>query len=98
MDRLTIEYCGSYVPKELCYTDRLGEVDGCESCEEYCRGACCDCEQCAIQELFNRLAKYEDMHEKIEKRIEEIKSESYYPHKFTGQMVEDLEWVLSLII
>lgn len=32
--------------------------------------------------LFNRLAKYED---------------SYYPHNFTGQMVEDFEWVLSLL-
>lgn len=46
---------------------------------------------------FERLAVYERMHEKVIKRIEEIKSTSYYPHNFTGQMVEDLEWVLSQI-
>ena len=97
MERLTIEYCGNYAPKELFTIDRLGGADDCDSCEEYCRMANCDCDQCAIQELFNRLAKYEDMHEKIEKRIEEIKSTSYYPHNFTGQMAEDLEWVLSLL-
>nr|WP_302144127.1 hypothetical protein [uncultured Schaedlerella sp.] len=97
MERLTIEYCGNYAPKELCTIDRLGGADDCDSCEEYCKMANCDCDQCAIQELFNRLAKYEDMHEKIEKRIEEIKSTSYYPHNFTGQMAEDLEWVLGLL-
>lgn len=97
MERLTIEYCGNYAPKELCTIDRFGGADDCDSCEEYCKMANCDCDQCAIQELFNRLAKYEDMHEKIKKRIEEIKSTSYYPHNFTGQMVEDLEWVLGLL-
>lgn len=97
MERLTIEYCGNYAPKKLCSIDRLCGADDCETCEEHCKEVCCDCEQCAIQELFDRLAKYEDMHEKIEKRIEEIKSTSYYPHNFTGQMAEDLEWVLSLL-
>ena len=50
-----------------------------------------------IKQMIDRLAKYEDAHERIEKRIEEIKSVSYYPHNFTGQMVEDLEWVLGLL-
>ncbi len=50
-----------------------------------------------LLQIADRLAKYEDMHEKIEKRIEEIKSTSYYPHNFTGQMAVDLEWVLSLL-
>lgn len=50
-----------------------------------------------IIQILNKLAKYEDMQEKIEKRIEEIKGTSYYPHNFTGQMVDDLEWVLSLL-
>ena len=70
MERLTIEYCGNYAPKKLCSIDRLCGADDCETCEEHCKEVCCDCEQCAIQELFDRLAKYEDMHEKIEKRID----------------------------
>lgn len=45
----------------------------------------------------DRLAAYEGMQEKIEERVEVIKSSSEYPHNFTGQMVEDLEWVLGLI-
>ena len=45
----------------------------------------------------DRLAVYEDMQEKIEKRVEAIKASSEYPHNFTGQMVEDFEWVLGLI-
>ena len=50
-----------------------------------------------MMHLTEKLAEYENMHEKIIKRIEEIKATSYYPHNFTGQMVEDLEWVLSQI-
>ena len=50
-----------------------------------------------ISQALSKLAKYEDMQEKIEKRIEEIKATSYYPHNFTGQMAEDFEWVLSLL-
>lgn len=44
-----------------------------------------------------RLAKYEDVKDKVEDRINEIKNSSDYPHNFKGQMVEDLEWVLSLL-
>lgn len=97
MERLTIEWCGNYAPKELCSKDELGEVNGCDSCEEYCVMADFDCDHCAIQELFNRLAKYEDMHEKIEKKIEETRSKSSYPSSSTRQILEDLEWVLSLL-
>lgn len=50
-----------------------------------------------IVRALNKLAKYEDMQEKIEKKIEDIKATSYYPHNFIGQMVDDLEWVLSLL-
>ena len=50
-----------------------------------------------IARALNKLVKYEDMQEKIEQRIEEIKATSYYPHNFTGQMVDDFEWVLSLL-
>lgn len=100
MERLTIEYCGEYVPKELCSIDRLGGADDCDLCSEYCKATeegNEDCEGCAINQCFNRLGLYENMHERVIKRIEEIKATSYYPHNFTGQMVEDLEWVLSLL-
>lgn len=65
------------------------------------------CERCGedfwrLPDLGNgsptdRLAAYENMQERMEKRIKEIKAVSYYPHNFTGQMVEDFEWVLSLL-
>lgn len=100
MERLTIEYCGSYVPKELCSIDRLGGADDCDLCCEYCKATeegNEDCSGCAIDQCFQKLGVYEDAYEKVEKRIEEIKSASYYPHNFTGQMAEDLEWVLSLL-
>lgn len=50
-----------------------------------------------IAQAIDKLARYENMQERIEKRIEEIKAVSYYPHNYTGQMVEDFEWVLSLL-
>ena len=99
MERLTSEHCGEYVPKELCSINSLGEADDCDLCSEYCKAKDqengVDCRECAINQCFNKLGKYENMHERIIKRIEEIKATNYYPHNFTGQMVEDLEWVLS---
>lgn len=50
-----------------------------------------------IAQVIDKLARYENMQERIEKRIEEIKAASYYPHNFTGQMVEDFEWALNQI-
>ena len=99
MERLTIDYCGEYVPKNLCSIDRLGGADDCDTCKEYCKlteenGD--ECDACAINACFNRLGIYENAHEKIEKRIKEIKASTDYPHNFKGQMVEDLEWVLKL--
>lgn len=44
-----------------------------------------------------KLAKYENMHEIIIKKIREIKSSCNYPNNFTGQTVENLEWVLGLL-
>ncbi len=100
MERLTMEYCGEYVPKELCSIDRLGGADDCDLCYEYCKateddGA--DCSQCAISQCFNRLGVYENAQEKIEKRIQELKASTNYSHNFMGQMVDDLEWVLSIM-
>jgi hypothetical protein len=100
MERLTIEYCGDYVPKELCSIDRLGGADDCDLCCEYCKAkeeGTMDCKECAINHSFNRLGMYENVREKIEKRIQELKTSTNYPHNYMGQMVEDFEWVLSLM-
>lgn len=99
MERLTIECCGDYVPREMCSIDRHGDADDCDMCVDYCKGIDDEgthCHECAISRCFNRLGIYENAQEKIEKRIQEIKACSYYPHNFTGQMVDDFEWVLSL--
>lgn len=99
MERLTIEYCGDYVPREMCSIDRYGGADDCDMCFDYCKGIDGEgthCHECVVQRCFNRLGIYENAQEKIEKRIQEIRQGTEYPHNFTGQMVEDLEWVLKL--
>jgi hypothetical protein len=63
MDRLTIEYCGEYVPKEMCSIDRLGGADDCDLCCEYCEATKEgkeDCRGCAINQCFNLLGEYEN--------------------------------------
>ena len=100
MSRLTVRYDDGYMPKELCSIDRLGGADDCDLCYEYCRAmenGSPDCSGCAINRCFDRLGQYEDVQEKIEKRIQEIKKNGNYPHNFMGQMVDDFEWVLSLV-
>lgn len=67
MERLTIDYCGDYMPKELCSIDRLGGADDCDLCCEYCKAAeegNEDCRGCAINQCFNKLGEYEDLEEK----------------------------------
>lgn len=99
MERLTVAIGdGNYIPRALCSVGRDGEIDDYDGCVDYCEFGCYqECNECGIQHCFNRLAAYENMHERVIKRIDEIKATSYYPHNFTGQMVEDLEWVLSQI-
>lgn len=66
MERLTIEYCGEYVPKDLCSIDRLGGADDCELCSEYCKATeegNEDCRGCAINQCFNKLGEYENLEE-----------------------------------
>ena len=66
MDRLTIDYCGEYVPKDMCSIDRLGGADDCDLCYEYCKATeegNEDCRECAISKCFNKLGEYEDLEE-----------------------------------
>lgn len=66
MERLTIEYCGGYVPEELCSIDRLGGADDCDLCCEYCKATeegNEDCSECAIYKCFNKLGEYEELEE-----------------------------------
>lgn len=67
MERLTMEYCGEYVPKELCSIDRLGNADDCDLCYEYCKATeddGVDCRGCAINQCFNKLGEYEELEDK----------------------------------
>lgn len=63
MSKLMTEYCGQYAPKKLCTIDRFGGADDCIECREYCEEYDCCCEDCAIQECFDRLADYEKIGE-----------------------------------
>ena len=73
MERLTIEYCGEYVPRELCSIDRLGGADDCDLCCEYCKAAeegSEDCRGCAINKCFNRLGEYENLQDKLDNQFD----------------------------
>lgn len=64
MERLTIEYCGEYVPKELCSIDRFGGADDFDLCCDYCKATeegDEDCRGCAINKCFNKLGQYEEL-------------------------------------
>lgn len=66
MERLTVEYCGEYVPRELCSIDRLGGADDCDLCCEYCKATeedTQDCTECVIGKCFNKLGEYENLEE-----------------------------------
>ena len=67
MERLIMEYCGEYVPKELCSIDRSGNAYGCDLCCEYCKAMeddSVDCRGCAIDQCFNKLGEYEELEDK----------------------------------
>lgn len=66
MDRLTCKCDGDNVLKELCIFDRESNINDCLGCKEYCDtvddlGG--DCDNCAIQRAFDKLADYEDLEE-----------------------------------
>lgn len=106
MERLTIEFIGTYAAKELCTIDRFGNADDYQLCDymnaDYCKkfndGADSEdeCTGCILQRCIERLGLYENAHEQIERKIKFLKEREEYPHNFMGQMVEDLEWVLQL--
>lgn len=81
--------------ERLTWTDKDGAVfvDGTDCYELELDG----CVTVCSGEAPVKLSKYEDMQEKVEQRIKELKESSDYPHNFKGQMAEDLEWVLNLL-
>lgn len=88
MKRLTIEYCGEYVPKEMCSIDRLGGVVDCDLCCEYCKATedgSEDCEGCTINQCFNKLGVYENLEERLQKIYGECDG-------LLEKVVEHLEW------
>ena len=50
-----VEFLGDYVPKELCTTNRFGEIDDCTPCSEHCTGE--NCEECVVTKVFNEYAR-----------------------------------------
>lgn len=59
-ERLTIKVDGAFVPKELCITDKNGDIDGCDNCKNICNNTCGDCDICPVQKCFDRLGELED--------------------------------------
>ena len=69
MSRLTCKYDGINTLREMCTFDRESDIeaDDCLNCEEYCDTMDAlggDCDNCAIQKAFDKLAEYEDLEEK----------------------------------
>lgn len=50
-----VEYDSVYVPRDLCTTDRLGGIDDCVPCSEYCTGE--GCYDCIVTKVFNEYAR-----------------------------------------
>lgn len=51
----------------------------------------------ALEIVIHNAARYTEVYNVIQKKIETLKKSSDFPHNFKGQMVEDFEWVLSLM-
>lgn len=51
----------------------------------------------ALEVVIHNAARYTEVYDAIQKKIQNLKKSSDYPHNFKGQMVEDFEWVLSLM-
>ena len=93
MERLTIEYCGEYVPKDMCSIDRLGGADDCDLCCEYCKATEDgneDCRGCAINQCFNKLGEYETLEEqgKLLKLPCAVGDKIYLPNEYVGKVID----------
>lgn len=51
----------------------------------------------SLEMVIHHAERYIEVSEVIQKKISELKKSSDYPHNFKGQMVEDFEYVLSLL-
>ena len=51
----------------------------------------------ALEIVMHNADRYVDVYLTIQNKIKILKQSSNYPHNFTGQMVEDFEWVLGLL-
>lgn len=65
MERLTCKYDVDNVLRDMCTFDRESNVDADDwlTCFEYCNNIDMNCEKCAIQKAFDKLAEYEDLEE-----------------------------------
>lgn len=112
MERLTIEYCGEYVPKGLCSIDRQGGADDCELCYENCKAmeeGNEDCSGCAINQCFHRLGEYEsigtveecrkarELQRAIEPKMETERNNSLLSHNITVKQYKCPACSLTLI-
>lgn len=87
MNRLTIKIpeCGRYTLGRLCSFSRDGEIYDIKGCQDYCYEIGEDCDYCALQRAFNRLAAYEDTGLTPEE-IELLKSENARLHKLVDNI------------
>ena len=51
----------------------------------------------SLEMVIHHAERYIEVSKVIQKKISELKQSSDYPHNFKGQMVEDFEYVLSLL-
>ena len=51
----------------------------------------------SLEMVIHHAERYIEVSEVIQKKINELKQSSDYPHNFKEQMVEDFEYVLSLL-
>ena len=91
MERLTIKseiVSGHYNLKCMCTVCTNGIVDSEDGCVEYCE-LHDDCNDCQIQEAFDRLAAYEDTGLTPEE-VEALKADNDRLHRLIDELESDL--------
>lgn len=92
MERLTIkseQYESHYVLKCNCTIGVDGKVDSEDGCIEYCEIHDGDCEDCKIQDAFDRLAAYEDTGLTPEE-VETLKTDNDRLHRLIDELESGL--------